>query len=223
MNQQRWAAVEQYFAGLLFSPDAALDAALADSVAAGLPPINVSAAQGRFLALLARMIDARRILEIGTLGGYSGIWLGRALPPGGRLVTLEIDRHHAEVARRNFARAGLSDCIDLRVGPAHDTLPVLESERVGPFDLTFVDADKPRYVEYLDWSIRLARPGSVIVVDNIVRDGQVVDPTTTDEKVRGVQRFNAALAAERRVDATALQLVGAKGYDGFAVMIVKGK
>lgn len=222
MNPQRWAAVEEYFADLLFSPDAALDGALADSVAAGLPPINVSAAQGRFLALLARMIHARRILEIGTLGGYSGIWLARTLPPGGQLVTLEVEVRHAEVARRNFARARLSDRIDLRVGPAQETLPALEAERVAPFDLTFVDADKPRYVEYLDWSIRLSRPGGVIVVDNIVRDGEVVNEQSTDVKVQGVRQFNAALAEERRVDATALQLVGAKGYDGFAVMMVKG-
>ena len=222
MSQQRWAAVEEYFADLLFSPDAALDGALADSVAAALPPINVSAAQGRFLALLARMIHARRILEVGTLGGYSGIWLARTLPPSGRLVTLEIDPRHAEVARRNFARAGLSDRIDLRVGPAQETLPALEAEQVAPFDLTFVDADKPRYVEYLDWSIRLSRPGGVIVVDNIVRDGEVVNELSTDAKVQGVRQFNAALAEERRVDATALQLVGAKGYDGFAVMMVKG-
>lgn len=221
MSQQRWAAVEEYFADLLFSPDAALDGALADSVAAALPPINVSAAQGRFLALLARMIHARRILEVGTLGGYSGIWLARTLPPSGRLVTLEIDPRHAEVARRNFARAGLSDRIDLRVGPAQETLPALEAEQVAPFDLTFVDADKPRYVEYLDWSIRLSRPGGVIVVDNIVRDGEVVNELSTDAKVQGVRQFNAALAEERRVDATALQLVGAKGYDGFAVMMVK--
>jgi predicted O-methyltransferase YrrM len=222
MNPDRWAAVEEYFAGLLFPPDAALDAALADSVTAGLPPINVSAAQGRLLALFVRMTDARRILEIGTLGGYSGIWLARALPPGGRLVTLEIDPRHADVARRNFDRAGVSDRIDLRVGPAQETLPAVEADGLGPFDVIFVDADKPRYVEYLDWSIRLSRPGGLIIVDNIVRDGEVVNEYSTDAKVQGVRRFNAALAAERRVEATAIQLVGAKGYDGFAVMIVKG-
>jgi predicted O-methyltransferase YrrM/uncharacterized glyoxalase superfamily protein PhnB len=221
INQNRWAAVEEYFAGLLFPPDAALDAALADSVAAGLPPINVSAAQGRLLALFIRMTHARRVLEIGTLGGYSGIWLARALPTGGRLVTLEIDPRHAEVARRNFDRAGLSDRIDLRVGPAQDTLPAIESEGGGPFDFIFVDADKPRYVEYLDWSIRLSRPGGLIIVDNIVRDGEVVNEHSTDAKVQGVRQFNIALAAERRVEATAIQLVGGKGYDGFAVMVVK--
>jgi predicted O-methyltransferase YrrM len=217
----RWAAVERYFADLLFPPDAVLDAALADSVAAGLPPINVSAAQGRLLALLAEMIGARRILEIGTLGGYSGIWLARALPAGGRLVTLEVDSGYAEIARRNFERAGLSDRVDLRVGRAEDTLPVIESQGLGPFDFIFVDADKPRYTDYLGWSIRLSRRGGVIVVDNIVRDGDVVNERSADAKVQGVRRFNAALAAERRVDATAIQLVGAKGYDGFAVMIVK--
>jgi predicted O-methyltransferase YrrM len=221
MSRERWAAVEEYFTGLLFPPDAALDAALADSVAAGLPPINVSAAQGRFLALVVRMTGARRVLEIGTLGGYSGIWLARALPPGGRLVTLEVDPRHADVARRNFDRAGLSDRIDLRVGPAQDALPALVSEGTAPFDFIFVDADKPRYVEYLEWSIRLCRPGGVIVVDNIVRDGEVVNERSTDARVQGVRRFNAALATDPRVDATALQLVGAKGYDGFAMMIVK--
>lgn len=220
MSRERWAAVEQYFNELLFPPDAALDAALADSAAADLPAINVSAAQGRLLALLARMTGAARILEIGTLGGYSGIWLARALPPDGRLVTLEADPGHAAIARRNFERAGVSDRIDLCVGRAQETLPRIESEGLGPFDLIFVDADKPAYTEYLDWSIRLARPGTVIVVDNIVRDGAVADPNSRDEKVQGVRRFNEALARETRVTATALQLVGAKGYDGFAVMIV---
>ena len=223
MSPERWAAVERYFTDLLFPPDPALDAALADSISAGLPPINVAAAQGRLLALLVRMSGAQRVLEIGTLGGYSGIWLARALPPGGRLVTLEVDAHHADIARRSFARAGVADRIDLRVGPALETLPALEAEGQGAFDFIFVDADKPGYVEYLDWSIRLSHPGAVIVVDNIVRDGAVVDAQASDPRVQGVRRFNAALAAERRVDATAIQLVGAKGYDGFAVMIVKGK
>lgn len=217
----RWAAVERYFGRLLFPPDSALEAALADSVAAGLPPINVSAAQGRFLAMIARMIHARRILEIGTLGGYSGIFLARALPDGGRLVTLEVDPRHAEIARHSFERAGVSDRVDLRVGRAQDTLPLIESEGLSPFDLIFVDADKPSYTEYLDWSIRLSRPGGVIIVDNIVRDGAVVDENPSDARVQGVQRFNLALAAEHRVEATALQLVGAKGYDGFAVLMVK--
>ena len=221
MSVDRWAAVERYFGNLLFPPDAALDAALADSIAAGLPSINVSAAQGRLLAMVVRMIQARRILEIGTLGGYSGIFLARALPDCGRLVTLEVDPGHAEVARRNFERAGVSHRVDLRIGRAQDTLPVVESDGLGPFDLIFVDADKPSYTEYLDWSIRLSRPGGVIIVDNIVRDGAVVDEHSTDAKVQGVRRFNAALAAERRVDATAIQLVGAKGYDGFAVLMVK--
>ncbi len=221
MSQDRWTAVERYFGDLLFPPDPALDAALADSVAAGLPPINVSAAQGRLLALIAQMIQARRILEIGTLGGYSTIWLARALAAGGRIVTLEIDARHADVARRNFERAAVSDRIDLRVGPAQETLPASQAEGLGPFDLIFVDADKPSYPEYLEWSIRLSRPGGVIVVDNIVRDGAVVDEHAADARVQGVRRFNAALAAERRVTATAIQLVGAKGYDGFAVMIVK--
>ena len=221
MSQDRWTAVERYFGDLLFPSDPALDAALADSVAAGLPPINVSAAQGRLLALMAQMIQARRILEIGTLGGYSTIWLARALAAGGRIVTLEIDARHADVARRNFERAAVSDRIDLRVGPAQETLPAIQAEGLGPFDLIFVDADKPRYPEYLEWSIRLSRPGGVIVVDNIVRDGAVVDEHTADVRVQGVRRFNAALALERRVTATAIQLVGAKGYDGFAVMIVK--
>ena len=221
MSQDRWTAVERYFGDLLFPSDPALDAALADSVAAGLPPINVSAAQGRLLAFMAQMIQARRILEIGTLGGYSTIFLARALAAGGRVVTLEIDARHADVARRNFERAAVSDRIDLRVGPAQETLPAIQAEGLGPFDLIFVDADKPSYSEYLEWSIRLSRPGGVIIVDNIVRDGAVVDEHTADVRVQGVRRFNAALALERRVTATAIQLVGGKGYDGFAVMIVK--
>jgi predicted O-methyltransferase YrrM len=221
MSRDRWAAVEAYFSDLLFPPDAALEAALADSAAAGLPAIHVSAAQGRLLALIVQMTRARRVLEIGTLGGYSGIWLARALPADGRLVTLELDRTHAEIARRNFERAGVLDRIDLRVGPALETLRAIETEASGPFDFIFVDADKPAYAEYLEWSIRLSRPGTVIVVDNIVREGEVVNSESTDVKVQGVRRFNAALAKETRVTATALQLVSAKSYDGFAVMIVK--
>jgi predicted O-methyltransferase YrrM len=222
MSQEQWTAVERYFDDLLFPTDGALEATLESSVQAGLRPINVSAAQGRLLHLIARMIHARRILEIGTLAGYSGIWLARALPPDGRLVTLEIDPRHAEIARRNFERSGLTDRIEQRVGPALDSLPAIESEGLGPFDLVFVDADKRSYVEYLDWSIRLARPGGVIVVDNIVRSGGILDAYTTDPQVQGVQRFNVALAADRRVTATALQMVGAKGHDGFALMIVEG-
>jgi predicted O-methyltransferase YrrM len=219
----RWAAVEQYFSELLFSPDPALDAALADSRAAGLPPINVSAAQGRLLAMFVQMLQARRVLEIGTLGGYSGIFLARALPPGGRLVTLEVDPAYAALARRSFERAGVADRIEVRVGPAQASLPALEREGAAPFDFIFVDADKPSYPDYLDWSIRLSRPGGVIVVDNLVRNGDVVDPDTQDPKVQGVRRFNEALARDSRVTATAIQIVGAKGYDGFAVLTVNAR
>ena len=220
MNEELWSTVDRYLERACFVNDPALDRALETSAAAGMPTIAVSPCQGMLLHLMAKAAGAERILEIGTLGGYSGIWLARALPPDGRLVTLEADPGHAAIARRNFERAGVSDRIDLCVGRAQETLPRIESEGLGPFDLIFVDADKPAYTEYLDWSIRLARPGTVIVVDNIVRDGAVADPNSRDEKVQGVRRFNEALARETRVTATALQLVGAKGYDGFAVMIV---
>jgi len=220
MSQEQWTAVDRYFADLLVPPDAALEAALQASVAAGLPPINVSPNQGKLLQLLARIQNVRTILEIGTLGGYSTIWLARALPPGGRLVTLEADPKHAEVARANLARAGLAGVVELRLGHALDTLPQLVKEGRGPFDLIFIDADKPGYADYLAWALKLSRVGSLIIADNVVRRGAVVDAVSADAMVQGVRRFNAMLAAEPRVSATAIQTVSSKGYDGFAIAIV---
>lgn len=205
---------------LLVPSDEALDAALDASAAAGLPAIQVSASQGKLLHLLARMQGARAILEIGTLGGYSTIWLARALPEGGRLVTLESEPRHAEVALANVARAGLADVVDLRLGPALETLPRLESEGLGPFDLVFIDADKEGYPTYFDWSVRLSRQGTLIVADNVIRAGGVVDPDTDDARVLGVRRFNELVAADPRVSATAVQTVGSKGHDGFTLALV---
>ena len=220
MAREQWTAVDRYLTDLLVPPDPALDGALRDSAAAGLPPINVSPNQGKLLHLLARVQGARAILEIGTLGGYSTIWLARALPLGGRLITLESDPKHADVARANLARAGLTDAVELRLGPALETLPKLAAEGAGPFDLTFLDADKPSNAEYFAWALKLSRRGSLIVVDNVVRDGKVIDAANTDPAIQGVRRLHETLAAESRVSATAIQTVGSKGYDGFAVALV---
>jgi len=218
MTQEQWDAVDGYISGLLVGHDEALEAALEASDAAGLPAIAVAPNQGKLLYLLARLRGARRILEIGTLGGYSTIWLARALPADGRLVTLEYEPKHAEVARANIAGAGLADRVEVRVGPALDTLPGLN----GPFDLVFIDADKPNNPEYLRWALRLTRPGSVIIVDNVVRNGRVADPTSTDPSVIGTRELADLLAEEPSVDATMIQTVGAKGYDGFALALVTG-
>jgi len=220
MNQDQWTAVDRYITDLLVPADPVLEAALQASTAAGLPAINVAPNQGKLLHLLARIHGARTILEIGTLGGYSTIWLARALPAGGRLVTLELDPKHAEVARANFVGAGLADLIELRLGRALDTLPGLAAEKRGPFDLIFIDADKVSIPEYFTWALKLSRPGTVIIVDNVVRKGAVVDATTSDPSVQGVRRFNQLLAAEKRVSATSLQTVGSKGYDGFTLAVV---
>jgi len=220
MTQEQWTAVDHYLNALLVPPDPALEAALQASAAAGLPPINVSPNQGKLLHLLARLQGARTILEIGTLGGYSTIWLARALPAGGRLVTLEADATHAAVARANIARAGLEDAVELRLGPAQETLPQLVAERRGPFDLIFIDADKESYSDYLAWALRLSHRGSLIVADNIVRKGAVLNPASDDPDVQGVRRFIELLASEPRVSATAIQTVGSKGYDGFALALV---
>ena len=220
MTQDQWNAVDRYFADLLVSSDSALDAALAASAEAGLPAINVSPTQGKLLHLQARAIGARNILEIGTLGGYSTIWLARALPEGGRVISLEADARHAEIARANFARAGLDNVIEVRLGMALDTLPDLAAEGREPFDFVFVDADKPNNAAYFDWALRLSRPGSVIVVDNVVRGGEVIDAESDSPTVQGVRHFLERLAAEPRVTATAIQTVGNKGYDGFAIALV---
>jgi len=220
MSQERWTAVDRYLAELLVPPDPALDAALEASVAAALPPIHVAPNQGKLLWTLARLVGARRILEIGTLGGYSTIWLARALPHGGRLITLEADPKHADVARANIARAGLEGLVELRLGRALEILPRLAAEGGGPFDLIFVDADKPSIPDYFMWALKLSRRGSLIVVDNVVRDGAVIDAESKDPNVQGVRRFMEQLSAERRVSATALQTVGSKGYDGLAIALV---
>lgn len=220
MDQELWTDVDRYLVDAVVQPDGVLDAALATSQAAGLPSINVSASQGKLLMVLARGQGARRILEIGTLGGYSTIWLARALPPGGRLMTLEANPLHAEVALSNIARAGLSEVVELRQGKAVDTLRRLVAEGHEPFDFIFIDADKPGYVDYFDWSLKLARPGTLIFADNVVRSGNVADPEHRDENVQAARRFHERVAAEPRVQATVMQTVGAKGYDGFTLAVV---
>jgi predicted O-methyltransferase YrrM len=223
MSQEQWTAVDRYICDLLVPPDPALAAALETSAAAGLPSINVTPNQGKLLQLLARVQGARAILEVGTLGGYSTIWLARALPEGGRLVTLESDPKHAEVARGNIANAGLSGVVEIRLGPALETLPQLASEGLGPFDLTFIDADKPSTPEYFNWALQLSRRGSLIIVDNVVRKGAVADAASDDPSVQGVRRFYELLASEPRVSATAIQTVGGKGYDGLAIAVVNSE
>jgi predicted O-methyltransferase YrrM len=220
MSQDLWTEVDRYIADLFVPPDPALDAALQSSDAAGLPSINVSPNHGKLLYLLAQVQRARNILEIGTLGAYSTIWLGRALPAGGRLITLEYDPKHAEIARANIARAGLAGVVEVRLGRALDTLPQLVAEGRGPFDLIFIDADKEGYPDYLAWALKLSRRGSLIIADNVVRKGAVADPASADPNVQGVRRFNQLLAAEPRVSATAIQTVGSKGYDGLAIALV---
>ncbi len=216
MPRADWEAVDAHLDGLFAPPDPALEGALAASAAAGLPPISVSPTQGRLLSILAVSVGAQRILEVGTLGGYSAVWLARALPEEGRLVTLELDRHHAEVARANLAAAGLAEQTDVRVGPAADTLRELQP----PFDFVFIDADKASTPTYLTEALRLTRPGGMIVIDNVVRDGSVLD-AHGDAAVQGVRRVLAMLAADPRLDATAIQTVGAKGWDGLAIARVR--
>ena len=223
MPDPTWTAVDRYLTDLFVPPDAALEAALAASAAAGLPDIQVSPIQGKFLHLLARLQGASSILEIGTLGGYSTIWLARALPPGGRLVTLEYEPKHAEVARVNIVRAGLADRVEIRIGPALATLPQLAAEGRGPFDLIFIDADKEGYPEYLEWALKLSRPGSLILADNVVREGAVIDPADQQPSLVGIRRFNEQLAHDSRLTATAIQVVGSKGYDGLAMALVVGQ
>jgi predicted O-methyltransferase YrrM len=221
MDQETWSAVDQYFGGLLLPPDPALTAALEAGAAAGMPPHHVAPNQGKLLHLLARVAGARAILEVGTLAGYSTIWLARALPPDGRLVTLEADPKHADVARANVARAGLSGLVDIRVGPALESLPALAAENAGPFDLIFIDADKPSNPDYLAWALELSRRGTLLIADNVVRGGAVLDAEGADDpNVQGIRRMAELLAAEPRVSATAVQTVGEKGYDGFVLALV---
>jgi predicted O-methyltransferase YrrM len=221
MSEVLWEQVDDYICDTLFGADPILESVLAVSDKAGLPKISVSRTHGKLLHLLARMGGARKILEVGTLGGYSAICLARALPAGGRLITLEADAHHAEVARANFERAQLSHLIDLRLGPAIATLPKLAEEGQGPFDLVFIDADKESNADYFKWALALSRPGTLIIVDNVIRAGKVIDASSGDPMIRGVRRLNEAMAAEQRVSVTEIQTVGAKGYDGFALALVK--
>jgi predicted O-methyltransferase YrrM len=222
VTQESWTAVDEYVSDLLAQHDEALEAALRAATAAGLPEIQVSPPQGKLLHLLARTIDAKSILEFGTLGGYSTIWLARALPPGGRLITLEADEHYAEVAAASIAAAGLGEAVEVRVGAALELLPQLESEGVGPFDLVFIDADKAHTPDYFAWSLEHSRPGGLIVADNVVRDGRLVDRDDEDPAIAAQRRFHEQLAAEPRVEATTIQTVGGKGYDGFTIALVTG-
>jgi predicted O-methyltransferase YrrM len=218
-SEEVWEAVDDYLGATLIGADPALEAALRASEEGGLPAIQVTPLQGRLLNFLASLVGARRILEVGTLGGYSSIWLARALGPDGRLITLEIEPKHAEVARANLARAGLADRVEVRVGPALELLPGVAQE--APFDLAFIDADKPSNPDYFQWALKLVRPGGLIVVDNVVRQGAVVEADSTDPAVVGVRRVLEMMASEPRVQSTALQTVGAKGYDGFSVSLVR--
>lgn len=220
-TQRLWTAVDQYFTDHLLAPDAALDAVIQANRRADLPAIDVTPLQGKFLELLVRMSGAKRILEIGTLGGYSTIWLARALPENGSLVSLELEPRHAEIARKNLETAGLSQCVKIRVGRALDSLQALVSSGSAPFDLIFIDADKASYPDYLDWSLKLSRPGTAIIADNVVREGAVIDPDSPDANVQGVRRFTEKLAAEPRLTATALQTVSAKKHDGLILAIVR--
>ncbi len=220
MTQATWSAIDQYLSDLLIPPDAALEAALTESAAAGLPAIHVSPPQGKLLHLLARTMPVQRILELGTLGGYSTIWLARALPPGGQLITLEAEPRHAEVARANLARANLADVVEVRVGPALATLATLAGLPL--FDLVFLDADKVNLAAYFRWARALTRTGGLIIADNVVRNGAVIDASSADPNVQGARAFNAALAADAGVSATVIQTVGSKGYDGLALALVTG-
>jgi len=220
MAEDQWVAVEQYFSKSLLLNDPTLESALATSEKAGLPAISVSPTQGKLLQMLAQMLGARAILEIGTLGGYSTIWMARGMSPGGHLITLEVDPSHAAVAQQNLSSAGLQEVVEVKVGNALETLPRLAADRHGPFDLIFIDADKQNIPAYFEWALKLSRPGTVIVVDNVVRDGAVIDADSSDESVQGVRRFIEQVAANRRVSGTAIQTVGIKGYDGFAIVRV---
>jgi len=221
MNQQLFESVDSYISDLFRDQDEALAATEQSIIDSGIPSISISPNQGKFLQLLARLCNAQKILEIGTLAGYSTIWLARALPNNGKLVTLEFDPKHAAVAEKNIANAGLASLVDIRIGKALDTLPQLAAEGAGPFDMIFIDADKPPYKEYFDWALRLSRPGTLIIADNVIREGKALDKDHTDEMVKGVRRFNEALAANPAVTATIIQTVGAKEHDGMAIAIVK--
>jgi predicted O-methyltransferase YrrM len=220
MAEDQWTEVDRYFSDKLLPSDPSLESALETSVAAGLPAISVSPNQGKLLQMLAQLVGARSILEIGTLGGYSTIWLARGLRAGGHLVTLEVDPKHAEVARLNISRAGLKDVVEIRIGNALETLPQLSAERSDPFDLVFIDADKQNIPTYFEWALKLSRPGALIIVDNVVRIGAVIDPDSSDPSVQGVRRFVELLGAQTGASGTVIQTVGIKGYDGLAIVLV---
>ncbi|MEJ0013318.1 MAG: O-methyltransferase [Bauldia sp.] len=220
MDDKRWDAVDAYFEGALLGKDPVLEAVLKASSDGGLPEIAVAPNQGMLLNIFARSVNAERVLEVGTLGGYSSIWLARALPKGGKLITLEVEKKHADVARANFERAGLADKIELRLGRGTDLLPKLAAEKPQPFDLVFIDADKPSNADYFDWAMKLTRKGSLIIIDNVVRGGAVADPKSTDASVKGVHKLVERLKGEKRVITTAVQTVGVKGYDGFTISVV---
>jgi len=220
MHKEIFGEVDSYISNLFNQPDEALEAVEKAIIDNDIPQISISPNQGKFLHILARLCGAKKILELGTLGGYSTIWFARALPAGGRLITLEYSQHHANVAKQNIERAGLGGIVEIRVGKALDTLPVLATEGHGPFDLIFIDADKQPYAEYFEWALKLSRPGTLIIADNVIRDGKVLDPNSTDEMVQGVQRFNSLLAKTTNVTATIVQTVGVKEHDGMAIVIV---
>ena len=221
MDQKIFEDVDKYISNLFIQPDEALTAAEQSHRLENLPPINVSPNLGKLLYLFTKLSNAKKILEVGTLAGYSTIWMARALPENGKLITLEIDPHHAEVAKKNIDRAGLSSKVDIRIGKAIDLLPQLVQEKTGPFDMIFIDADKPPYTEYFEWALKLSRPGTLIIADNVIRDGKVLDQNQEDPMVKGAQRFNKALAENRKVSATILQTIGVKEYDGMAIAIVE--
>jgi len=220
MSKKPFAAVDKYIAKLLGPEDKALRSAVKSMKKADIPPMNISANQGKFLQVLAKTAGAKKILEIGTCGGYSTIWLARALPIDGHLITLEVDQAYADVARENIIKAGLDTVVDIKVGKALDTLQTLDAGDAGPFDMIFIDADKPPYTEYFDWAVKLSRPGTIIVADNVVREGKILDEKHPDEKVQGVQRLNKALATDERVTATIIQNVGVKYHDGMVIAVV---
>ena len=221
MSQEQWTAVDSYFTDRLLPADPVLDAALKDAADAGLPNIQVAPNQGKLLAIIVQLMGTRTLLEIGTLGGYSTIWLARALQPGGKLISLEIDPKHADVARKNLERAGLANVAEVRLGSAHDSLPKLAAEGHS-FDVVFIDADKPSTPEYLDWALKMTHKGSLIIIDNVVRQGGVADTASTDANVQGIQRAMDDIAHNPKLMATALQSVGSKGYDGLALALVVG-
>jgi len=220
MNKQLWTDVDQYTTDLLIPPDPVLDAVLAASDEAKLPSISVSPSQGKLLMLLAKLAGATRILEIGTLGGYSSIWLARALPPGGRLITLEANPKHAEVAGKNITRGGFGDSVEVRLGDARAGIQQLAGEKGAPFDLIFIDADKQSIPHYLEWSLKMSHRGTLIIIDNVIRDGALIDGTSQDANVQGARRMHEMLASEPRISATTIQTVGSKGYDGFTLALV---